>query len=172
MLDRILTELTIGGISRKADGKTKERAETLRSQLVGLSGNILTFKTHGWVQRVQLVRLPKWLNRFREGKKKLVDVVSWSIHSDVKVACSCPSMLYGGFAYIASEGGFKVGRDQTRFPKVRNPGLNGSVCKHLVKVLEDLPGLVATVTRLVKRGMKQEEAEPAPKAALRKGRGG
>jgi hypothetical protein len=67
-------------------------------------------------------------------------------------------MLYGGFSYIASEGGFKVGAAQTRFPKTKNPGLRGSVCKHLVRVLGDLPEQVGKVTRLVKRQMAKEES--------------
>jgi hypothetical protein len=71
MLTQILTELTAGRIARKADKRTKERAESLPSRLVGLSGNVLTFITNRWVQKVQLLRLRDQLDRVRDRRKRL-----------------------------------------------------------------------------------------------------
>jgi hypothetical protein len=53
---------------------------------------------------------------------------------DVLVYCDCPAFLYRGFAYIATKMGFAIKREN-RPPRIRNPRLRGSVCKHLVAVL-------------------------------------
>lgn len=56
---------------------------------------------------------------------------------DILVYCDCPSFLYHGYAYIATKLGFGVKREM-RPPRIRNPRLKGSVCKHLVAVLTEL----------------------------------
>jgi dihydrodipicolinate synthase/N-acetylneuraminate lyase len=71
--------------------------------------------------------LSEALEYFREVQDKL----------DILVHCSCPSFLYHGYAYIATKLGFAIKREG-RPPRIRNPGLRGTVCKHLVVVLREM----------------------------------
>lgn len=54
--------------------------------------------------------------------------------SDVRVDCTCPDFTYR-FSYVASIGQYKFGDQQGIPAKIRNPQNNGSVCKHLARVL-------------------------------------
>jgi len=67
------------------------------------------------------------IESFRENRNKL----------DILVHCECADFLYGGFAYIATKMGYAI-KKETRPPIVRNKRLRGSVCKHLIAVLEFL----------------------------------
>jgi len=56
---------------------------------------------------------------------------------DVLVNCTCPDFTFGGFKYIATELGFSIEKE-TRFPKINNPNVDGSVCKHLDYLLNNI----------------------------------
>lgn len=51
--------------------------------------------------------------------------------------CDCERHRYF-LRYVATIGGFNAGRDETGFPKVRNPGLKGVACKHVLRVMAEL----------------------------------
>lgn len=55
---------------------------------------------------------------------------------DVQVSCDCPAYLYWGYKYQAQQMDYNTrqGKDVPP-PVVRNPGLQGSVCKHLATTL-------------------------------------
>lgn len=89
-----------------------------------------------WNQTVQLGEM-KWLM-----KQKDLDIgqmVQLALTGDVKVFCNCPDYLYGGFKYMGTELDYNLGTKEKRFPSMRNPNLEGTVCKHLFRVLTQLP---------------------------------
>ena len=96
-----------------------------------------------WVQKVQLLDLPKLWKQYN-GKKKPLDVVRMALNGNVKLSCKGsdgkdePSFLYYGFKYLATIKGYNLGGGEDRFPKIRNPRLKGSMCKHLRMVVETL----------------------------------
>lgn len=147
ILERILLELRAKDIVNTADSRSNERAKPLSSKLLRVKGNNLTFQTGSgtipgtfWIQKVQLLELAKALEPYWSGRtRNVLGAVRSAVHGNIKVSCNCPAMRYWGFAYIASQGKYKVGRAQTRFPGIRNPHLRGSVCKHLINVLRVLP---------------------------------
>lgn len=51
--------------------------------------------------------------------------------------CDCGRHTYF-FRYVATIGGFNAGRPETGYPKIRNPGLKGVACKHVLRVLTEL----------------------------------
>lgn len=55
----------------------------------------------------------------------------------LKFDCSCDRHRYF-LRYVATIGGFNAGRDETGFPKIRNPGLKGVACKHVLRVMTEL----------------------------------
>jgi hypothetical protein len=51
------------------------------------------------------------------------------------VSCECEAFTFWGFRYIATLGGFVLGRRETGFPKIRQPTLSGCLCKHLLRTV-------------------------------------
>ena len=66
------------------------------------------------------------------------DAIDYAInYSDIHIRCSCPSFLYHGFAYMGTQLRYLYGIPiEKRFPKVRNPNLKSTACKHCDVVLE------------------------------------
>jgi len=67
------------------------------------------------------------------------------------VVHNCPAYLYWGYKYIASQLDYIKDSPESRTPKIRNPKLEGSVCKHLAAVLEVLPFHIGKVSRKIKK---------------------
>lgn len=65
------------------------------------------------------------------------DAVDYAVNfGDVHIACDCPAFLYWGYRYIATELSYLYGIPrEKRFPKVRNPQVRGTTCKHSDKVI-------------------------------------
>jgi len=55
----------------------------------------------------------------------------------LKFDCDCERHRYF-LRYVATIGGFNAGRDETGFPKIRNPNLKGVACKHVLRAMTEL----------------------------------
>lgn len=55
---------------------------------------------------------------------------------DIKVDCTCPDFKYR-FAYMATKLGYKYGKPENREAKITNPNDYGSICKHLISMLNN-----------------------------------
>lgn len=55
----------------------------------------------------------------------------------LKFDCDCGRHRFF-LRYVATIGGFNAGRPETGFPKIRNPGLKGVACKHVLRVMTEL----------------------------------
>lgn len=54
------------------------------------------------------------------------------VGGDILVGCTCPAYLYWGYKYQATQADYGIRRSrENRYPMIRNPGLYGSICKHL-----------------------------------------
>lgn len=53
---------------------------------------------------------------------------------NVRFDCDCERHTFW-FRYMASIGGYAYGRQETGFPKIRNPKLRGIACKHVLRVM-------------------------------------
>lgn len=53
-----------------------------------------------------------------------------ALFGDVKVSCDCPAAKYWGYNYITTQLGAKDGDPEDREPIVKNPNLEGTLCKH------------------------------------------
>lgn len=56
----------------------------------------------------------------------------------LRLECQCEAFTFWGFRYIASVGGYVLGRRETGYPKIRQPTLAGCLCKHLIRTLTTL----------------------------------
>lgn len=79
-------------------------------------------------------------NESSEKKVNMAYLVNTAImQGDIRCSCTCPAWTYSGMKYIGTQLGYAYGGKETRFPRVKNPQLKGSVCKHLFVVLKALP---------------------------------
>ena len=99
------------------------------------------FKTGKYFQKVQIPSL-KYISRLKGTDKEKVEI---AMDDDVKVFCSCPDFLYSGQKYIAWQTDYGTDKEN-RPPKIRNPKLDGSVCKHLKYLLSSLDNYSTNVT--------------------------
>lgn len=68
---------------------------------------------------------------------KPADMAKFVSTGPVKFDCDCGRHAYW-FRYIATIGKFNAGRDETGYPKIRNPELAGVACKHVLRVMQQL----------------------------------
>lgn len=68
---------------------------------------------------------------------KPADMAKFVATGPLKFDCDCGRHTYF-FRYIATIGKFNAGRDETGYPKIRNPDLVGVACKHVLRVMQTL----------------------------------
>jgi hypothetical protein len=112
---------------------------------------VIHFKTNShripgvvYDQQVKLLDLDAVIQRFG-GTRRPQEIVRMAIEGNIEVHCTDPSWKYWGFQYIGTKDDYSI-VPEPRYPKVRNPNLKGSVCKHLDNVLYILPFQVSKVT--------------------------
>lgn len=79
------------------------------------------------------------------------DSANWLRRQPLKIECDCGRWRYW-YRYVATIGQFNAGRDETGFPKIRNPDLHGVACKHLLRVMhviESSPILLSFLERMI-----------------------
>ena len=97
------------------------------------------------------------LRQYRDGKyKDIADMLEiLRTRGNISVHCNCPSFLYWGFQYIASDEDFVWHTKEKRPPKLRNPIEIGGVCKHIYKVLEEFKGFIPKMGKKIESELKK-----------------
>lgn len=71
----------------------------------------------------------------KDKKLAVAEAIDYCVNkSHIAVSCTCPDFKYR-FSYKATKDKYNFGFEETRPPVRTNPKLKGSVCKHLVGVL-------------------------------------
>ena len=137
-----INEVTKTELVREADYPRKARAKKLVTHYKGVSNRYgwITFNTNSqytpgrkYTQYIKL-KEAKDMKYFHEFNKR--DIIRLFMSGDLQVFCQCPDFRYR-FKYMASQLGYGIYKE-TRFPGIRNPNLEGSVCKHLLAVFSVL----------------------------------
>jgi hypothetical protein len=73
-----------------------------------------------------------------------------SVKGALKFDCDCGRHRFW-YRYIATIGHFNAGRDETGYPKIRNPKLRGVACKHVLRVMKHLGSaqVLHFITRMI-----------------------
>ena len=150
-----LDELTYKDLRRRAPNYLNVRDKSKHTPGVsyrGIEDDIVEFETPShtepgktYQQYVKLLDLNK-LIQTNGGVKRPIDIVREALQGDIEVHCTDPSWLYWGFKYIGTQDKYSID-PETRHPNVRNPKLEGSICKHLDAVLYVLPFHASEITR-------------------------
>lgn len=105
----------------------------------------------------------------KDSKKSPEQIARWLRKQKVAFDCDCERHRYF-FRYVATIGGFAAGRQETGYPKIRNPHLHGVACKHVLRVMTELESsgrVLGFLTKLLentseykaKLTIKQKDAE-------------
>ncbi len=126
------------GADRPRIGRSKKIKASYYRGILNTKGWI-KFETHSqyivgkmYTQYIKMLDI-KDLEDMKEFTEK--DIIRVMLQGDIKVYCSCKDFHYKGFKYMGHQMGWGIYRED-RFPKIRNPKLEGTVCKHLLKVFE------------------------------------
>ena len=137
-----INEATRKELISGADAARKARAKKLTVRYKGITNSRgwITFQTNSQYtpgkKYTQYIKLneAKDMKYFKEFKKR--DIIRLFLSGDLSVYCSCPDFKYRQ-KYMAYNLGYGIFKEM-RYPKIRNPHLEGTVCKHLLAVLSVL----------------------------------
>ncbi len=140
---RPINEATRKELISGAESARKNRAKKLTTRYIGITQGRgwITFKTNSQytpsLKYTQYIKLneAKDMKYFKEFKKR--DIIRLFMSGDLSVYCSCPDFKYHGYKYMGYQMGYGIFKEN-RFPKIRNPKLDGTICKHLICVLSVL----------------------------------
>ena len=96
------------------------------------------------------------------GRNDSVGMAKWLCKQPVAFECDCGRHRYF-FRYLATIGGFAAGRPETGYPKIRNPGLHGAACKHVLRVMSDIDRGHAGIVGLLAKGLDKMRGQDIPK---------
>jgi len=135
--------------------RTRERAGVIYAYYRGVSKRgLVYFRTNSattpglyWHQYIELSDIEEAIRlQARDRLMSNVDVVNLAVFGDLKFHCNCPAFKYYGFQYMATELDYAI-VPESRPPTIRNPNLEGTVCKHLYQVLQRLPMHITVIAR-------------------------
>lgn len=145
MQDRI-DELTRKDLIADVDKWTKDKARLVRKAVyLGITEDYTVFfrvpsvtarPSTNYTVKISLVDYPD----IAEDKDLSVqEKVRLAIAGDLKISCTCPAYLYFGYKYILTQLDSNESDAEHRFPKIRNPKLNGVMCKHCYIAMQAFP---------------------------------
>lgn len=119
------------------------------------------------------VELTSW-SAAASSPRKPKELAKWVANQACKFNCDCGRHTYW-YRYIATIGGWNQGRDETGFPKIRNPKLQGVACKHVLKVMRELMSnthIHAQIAKMIEKGaavvVRQADAKAMAKPQARR----
>jgi hypothetical protein len=154
-----IDEVTRKDILKDIDPRTYKYSKEVKSvKYKGITKDyVVVFETPSvtanpptvYTQRIKLLDYPDVENDTDITYKEKVRL---AIAGDIEVSCTCPAYKWWGYEYIMTQLSAKEGSPQKIFPEIRNPELQGTVCKHLKVVIEAFVMNWTTIAKDIKDG--------------------
>jgi len=100
------------------------------------------FKTGKYLQKIRLSEY-RQISRLRGDYDEKLEL---AVNDEIKVYCSCPDFLYSGQQYMAWNLDYGIHKEM-RPPDIRNPKLDGSICKHLYYLLNNIDTYIPKIAK-------------------------
>ena len=146
--------------SREAD---RQRSQEVKSALLyKVSGNMLFFQVQGNINPHYLVRvrLEDWERHLHNPYLNPLIAAKEAATGRISFDCACGRHQYW-YRYLTQIGGFAINPPKEQdFPKIRNPGLTGCCCKHVLKVLRVLK--TNAIQTVLSRELERQSGSPIP----------
>ena len=110
-----------------------------------------TFHIKEYFVNVRVSEIPV-IGRLKGTDSEKLDI---GLSSDIKVNCTCPDFVYGGFNYIGTQLSYATHKEN-RPPSTRNPGQDGTVCKHIGHILNNMSKYKPQMLDFMKRSRDGE----------------
>jgi hypothetical protein len=87
---------------------------------------------------------------------KASELTRFIVNGPLKFDCDCGRHTYW-YRYVATVGRYNAGRDETGFPKIKNPNLVGVACKHVLRVMQVLssPSIRLVVEKMLDKARNE-----------------
>lgn len=153
-MDIRLDELTRKDLVAEVDRNTKSKSKLVsRARYLGITEDYTVFfrvpsvtakPPTNYTVKIKLVEYPDIAD---EKDISIREKVRLAIAGDLQISCTCPAYLYFGYKYILTQMDANESDPEHRFPKVKNPKLQGAMCKHCYAAMLAFP---LTWTRIAK----------------------
>lgn len=154
-----IDELTRKELTKEVDKQTKDRSDDIGNvTYLGITEDFtLKFRIRSvtsdpptsYEVKVKLLDMPDvWDDEDLTMREK----VRLAISGDIQINCTCPAYKYFGYEYILTQLGADAGKGERRFPKVRNPKLQGIMCKHCYATMTMFPMYWTKIARDLEDG--------------------
>ena len=103
------------------------------------------------------------------GRDMAQKMANWVRKQPLKFDCDCGRHKFW-FRYISTIGDFNAGRPETGFPKIRNPGLHGVACKHVLRVMAEVEAsgiVLGFLTKLIGKAQDDDNARAVHKTTVK-----
>lgn len=154
-----LDELTRRDLMSDVDNWTKDKAKKVRKAVyLGITEDYTAFfrvpsvtaaPPTTYVVKIKLTEYPDIAD---DESMSVQDKVRLAISGDLKVSCTCPAYLYFGYKYILTQLDSNEADAEHRFPKIKNPRLQGVMCKHCYTALSAFPFNWSRIASDIERG--------------------
>lgn len=136
-----IDELTRNDLFQDVESKVKKRSLVLDKPIyLGVTNNYIVQMqvnsatgSGSYLVKIKLVEYPSLI---REEDITTEEKVRLSLAGDMEIHCSCPAFLYWGYDYITTQVSTNVHGTQYMYPSIRNPKLEGVMCKHCYKAFK------------------------------------
>lgn len=154
-----IDELTRKDLIADVDKWTKDKSKLVkRAVYLGVTEDYTVFFRVPSVTadppRTYLVKmtLVEYADIAEDESMTVKDKVRLALAGDLKISCTCPAYLYFGYKYILTQLDTNEDRDEHRFPRIRNPKLQGVMCKHCYTAISVLPMNWNSIARDIEQG--------------------
>lgn len=154
-----LDELTRKDIVLDVDTWTKDKAKKVRGvTYLGITEDYTVFFRVNSVTAnppttyLVKIKLVDYEEIAEDENLTVREKVRLAIAGDLQISCTCPAYLYWGYKYILTQIDTNESDPEHRFPKIRNPKLQGVVCKHCYVALQAFPFNWTSIARDVSQG--------------------
>lgn len=116
-------------------------------------------KKYGATRHHVMVEFLGYSTAVASGAMSATKAASLMRKQGLRFDCDCGRHQYW-YRYIATVGNYNAGRAETGYPKVRNPGLTGVACKHILRVMAEVEGaglVQSFLARAIEKGRASED---------------
>ena len=136
-----LDEFTRNQILKDVQRKVVNRAKSLEApEYIGVTKDYVVQMrvksatgSGSYIVKIKLVEYPDIAT---ETDITTREKVRLALAGDIAIHCSCPAFKWWGYEYIMTQLGANSSSVQDIYPQVRNPKLEGTLCKHSYKAIK------------------------------------
>lgn len=153
-----IDELTRKDLIADVDRWTKDKSKLVRkAKYLGITEDYTVFfrvpsvtakPPTNYTVKIKMVEYPDLID---DKSLTVKEKVRLALAGDLQISCTCPAYLYWGYKYILTQVDANEANPENRFPKIRNPKLQGVMCKHCYTAISAFPFNWTSIARDIEK---------------------